>query len=189
MTDHSSCSQTRTQPGALESLQENLSWTGLNHDEGYLVGGPKGPYIQSQRLELYRHHAERLISLGKAYRDFRPPDLSKPQGKRPKEKRIVDDYVPPDEDEARALIREGKPYVVRLKTQPKETHFEDLVFGQMNFQPDHSQDPILLKSDGWPTYHLANVVDDHEMEITHVLRGEVRRLLFESNKLRCDHAT
>lgn len=166
--------QSRYVPGAIESLQENLSWAGLQYDEGPSIpGSSKGPYIQSERLDLYRSYSERLISSGKAYRDFRPPSETsgKSQGRG---KRIVDEYIPPDEDEARSLIRDGKTYVVRLKTLPQETRFRDLVFGEMAFGPDPSNDPILMKSDGWPTYHLANVVDDHEMGITHVLRGEVR---------------
>lgn len=164
--------QTRIVPGAVETLQENLAWAGLDYDEGPSVGGSRGPYVQSERLELYKSHAERLISLGRAYRDFRPQSNDAPKGKKGRGIRVVDKYVPPDEDEARRLIRDGKAYVVRLKTQPKETRFDDLVFGGVTFQPDGSNDPILLKSDGWPTYHLANVVDDHEMGITHVLRGE-----------------
>lgn len=158
----------------MESLQETLSWAGLEYDEGPSIGGSKGPYVQSERLQLYRDHAERLISLGKAYRDFRPPAEDSVKGKRGRGVRIVDEYIPPDEDEAKRLIRDGKRYVVRLKSDAKQSAFKDLVFGEITFQPDiGSTDPILLKSDGWPTYHLANVVDDHEMGITHVLRGEV----------------
>ncbi|CAO1622255.1 unnamed protein product [Sympodiomycopsis kandeliae] len=164
--------QSRYVPGSIESLQESLSWAGLTYDEGPSIpGGSKGPYIQSERLDLYKRHSEQLISAGKAYRDFRPPseNSGKAQGRG---KRIVDEYIPPDEDEARQMIRDGKSYVVRLKTTPQETKFSDLVFGEVTFGPDPSNDPILMKSDGWPTYHLANVVDDHEMGITHVLRGE-----------------
>ncbi|CAO1623080.1 unnamed protein product [Parajaminaea phylloscopi] len=169
--------QTRLVPGAVESLQESLRWCGLEYDEGPDVGGSSGPYIQSERRDLYLRYAASLLESGKAYRDFRPaseaPEQSYANKKGMALRRWVDRYVPPKEDEARALIRDGKTFVVRLKTKPRNVVCEDLVYGTMSFPADAAAaDPILLKSDGWPTYHLANVVDDHEMGITHVLRGE-----------------
>lgn len=164
-------------PGAVEALQETLAWCGLEPDEGPLAGGSRGPYLQSERLPIYQDYAQRLIDSGKAYRDFRPRNVEEEAAGGSATRGKLDlEYVPPDEDEARRLIRDGKTYVVRLKTQPVEMAYEDAVFGHLSFPPDLGvTDPILLKSDGWPTYHLAHVVDDHEMGITHVFRGEVSR--------------
>lgn len=169
--------QARLVPDTVLALQETLSWCGLHYDEGPNIGGAYGPYIQSERLYLYRRYAERLLESRKAYRDFRPASqlAERPaaKGKSYAARRLVESYVPPDEEEASRLIRDGKKYVVRLKMQPIDTSYVDLVYGQLSFPADPGVvDPILLKSDGWPTYHLANVVDDHEMGITHVLRGE-----------------
>lgn len=105
-------------PGAVESLQESLSWVGLEYDEGAGVRGSRGPYIQSERLELYRSYVDRLLHSGRAYRDFRPPQEELYAADRKSTsslRRFVDSYVPPDEDEARTLIRDGKTFVVRLK--------------------------------------------------------------------------
>ncbi|PWN47239.1 glutamyl-tRNA synthetase [Violaceomyces palustris] len=166
--------QKRLVPGSIDSLIETLHWSKLEYDEGPDKAGSYGPYIQSERLEIYARYAERLLKEGKAYRDFRGESNITHSGKR--DMVFRENYLPPDEDEARQLIRDGKPFVVRLKAETRPTDHEDLVYGRINFPADPlkygTEDPILLKSNGWPTYHLANVVDDHEMGITHVLRGE-----------------
>ncbi|PWN19793.1 hypothetical protein BCV69DRAFT_300100 [Microstroma glucosiphilum] len=192
--------QTRLVPGSLESMQEILQWAGLDWDEGpsSSSSSSSGPYVQSQRLDIYRHYSEELIKRGKAYRDFRAHQDEDPDAevarravargnmkrnaqevKRDNERaRIVarkgvQQYVPPDEEHAQKLIKSGKGYCVRLRMEPKETMFHDGVSGRLLFKPDIGvHDPILMKTDGWPTYHLASVVDDHLMGITHVLRGE-----------------
>ncbi|KAN0065527.1 Glutamate--tRNA ligase mitochondrial [Thecaphora frezii] len=168
--------QNRYVPGAVEALQRTLEWAKLDYDEGPDRPASHGPYVQSERREIYQRYAEQLIQSGKAYRDFRAEsqqDLTAPKAKGIP---LREHYLPPDEDEATRLIRQGKPYVVRLKAETHGIHHHDLVYGDIHFPADPNragtEDPILLKSSGWPTYHLANVIDDHEMDITHVLRGE-----------------
>ncbi|SJX66198.1 related to glutamyl-tRNA synthetase [Sporisorium reilianum f. sp. reilianum] len=167
--------QTRLVPGSVAALQETLEWAKLDYDEGPSAGGEYGPYVQSERLDLYRSYAERLIGEGKAYRDFRA-EVASPDAGRTKHVPLRDSYIPPDEAEAKHLISFNKPYVVRLRAPTAALDHTDLVYGTLHFPADPhrhgTEDPILLKSNGWPTYHLANVVDDHEMRITHVLRGE-----------------
>lgn len=170
--------QTRLVPGSVAALQETLEWAKLDYDEGPSAGGSHGPYVQSERLDLYRHYAEKLIADGKAYRDFRAEVAASPNTDATRTKHIPlrDDYIAPTEAEAKHLISLGKPYVVRLRAPTGSLDHHDLVYGELHFPADPqrqgTEDPILLKSNGWPTYHLANVVDDHEMRITHVLRGE-----------------
>lgn len=166
--------QSRLVPGSREALLENLAWAGLDYDEGPGKGGSHGPYVQSERLDIYRDYAHRLMDSGHAYYDFRTPEErsvleATPGGRR----RSQTTYQPPAEDQARDMIRDGKSYSVRLKFEPQAIQHEDVVFGSMTFPPDYdAEDPVLLKQDGWPTYHLASVVDDHLMKISHVFRGE-----------------
>ncbi|SPO32365.1 related to glutamyl-tRNA synthetase [Ustilago trichophora] len=171
--------QTRLVPGSVSALQHTLEWAKLDYDEGPSAAGSHGPYVQSERLDLYRSYAERLIAAGKAYRDFRAESTSNPNEEvstRGKNVPLRDNYIPPTEAEAKHLISLNKPYVVRLRAPSTSLDHSDLVYGHLHFPADPhkhgTEDPILLKSNGWPTYHLANVVDDHEMGITHVLRGE-----------------
>lgn len=168
--------QTRLVPGSVSALQEILEWAKLDYDEGPSASGSHGPYIQSERLELYRSYAEKLIADGKAYRDFRAEVVTPDDTARTKAVPLRDNYIPPTEAEAKHLISLNKPYVVRLRAPTGALDHEDLVYGNVHFPADPNrqgtEDPILLKSNGWPTYHLANVVDDYEMGITHVLRGE-----------------
>ena len=167
--------QTRLVPGSVAALQDTLAWAKLDYDEGPDIGGSHGPYLQSERLDLYRSYAERLIAEGKAYRDFRA-EVTSDDSARTKHVPLRDSYIPPSESEAKHLISLGKRYVVRLRVPGDALDHTDLVYGAMHFPADPQRcgtdDPILLKSNGWPTYHLANVVDDHEMRISHVLRGE-----------------
>ena len=166
--------QSRLVPGATEALQEALAWAGLTHDEGPDCGGPYGPYVQSQRLPLYRTYSDRLLASGHAYCDFRPPVPREQHGTRAAAL-LREAYLPPPPAEAAERIARGERHVVRLRMDPTRTYtYRDVVYGELRFPPDASvaDDPILVKSDGWPTYHLASVVDDTEMRITHVLRGE-----------------
>lgn len=166
--------QTRLVPSSVSALQRTLEWAKLDYDEGPSAGGKYGPYVQSERLDLYRSYAERLVESGAAYKDFRP--AVQVEDARVKQQPLREEYIPPTEAEAKHLISLGKKYVVRLRAPNTALEHEDLVYGSMHFPSDPTragtEDPILLKSNGWPTYHLANVVDDHEMGITHVLRGE-----------------
>jgi glutamyl-tRNA synthetase len=176
--------RTRYVEGAVESLLRTLEWAGIRPDEGpYLDGndikqrGAYGPYIQSERLAIYRKHADDLLKSGKAYRCFCSAetleDMKKTQAAsgRP----VMYDRrcrsLKPEEVESR--LATGAPHVVRLKVpETGRTEFNDAVRGKVSFENGLIDDQVLVKSDGYPTYHLANVVDDHLMEITHVIRGE-----------------
>nr|WP_290669117.1 glutamate--tRNA ligase [Ardenticatena sp.] len=164
-------------PDSLDDIEEHLRWLGLQWDEGPDVGGPYGPYFQSERLEHYRRAAEELIAKGWAYRCYCTPERLE-QSRQERQKR----GEPPGydrrcrfmSDEERAeLEAQGAPYVVRLKVPLEgETVVHDLIRGEIRFENKTLEDVVLLKSDGYPTYHLAVVVDDHLMQITHVLRGD-----------------
>ncbi|RAO70755.1 uncharacterized protein BHQ10_006767 [Talaromyces amestolkiae] len=177
--------QKRTIPGAEERLYSDLQWAALEWDEGPIVGGPYGPYRQSERTALYHKHANDLVHSGHAYRCFcsagRLDTLARQRNQAGLplgyDRQCVD--IPAEEAEERAA--KGEIHVVRLKADeyPK---FKDFVIGTTGQNQDGQKkflktinriydDPILLKSDGNPTYHLANVVDDHHMKITHVIRG------------------
>jgi len=162
---------------ALESILGGLKWLGLDWDEGPGVGGDYEPYFQSQRLSLYREAAERLIRQGDAYYCYcssqRLKEMREEQARRKQPPGY--DRRCRDLSEAERVQKEaeGITPVVRFKT-PLEgrTGFNDLIWGEVVFEHSTIDDLVLLKSDGYPTYHLANVVDDHLMEISHVLRAE-----------------
>lgn len=158
-------------PGAEERILAALKWLGLSYDEGPDVGGPHGPYRQSERLPLYQKYAEELLKRGWAYRAFETPEeLERIR----KEKGGYDGRarnIPPEEAEARA--RRGEPHVIRLKVpRPGTTEVKDELRGVVVYDNQEIPDVVLLKSDGYPTYHLANVVDDHLMGVTDVIRAE-----------------
>lgn len=169
--------QRRKVPGAVENLIQTLCWAGIVPDEGPEVGGPDGPYIQSQRLTIYRQYAHQLVAAGHAYYCFCTParleELKAWQVAHHQQPRYDQHcrHLTPDEVESR--LNAGLPAVVRMKipTQGVVT-VNDLIRGTIAFPCDQLDDQVLLKSDGYPTYHLANVVDDHLMHITHVIRGE-----------------
>jgi len=167
----------RYSEGATEAILDSLKWLGLDWDEGPGVGGPNGPYFQSQRLDLYKEVAEKLISGGKAYYCYCSPErlegVRKAQGQK-KQTQQYDRYcrdIPAEKH--RHLQSEISKKVIRFKVDPDgETTTKDLVRGTAVWRNDLVDDFVILKSDGYPTYHLANVVDDTYMEITHVLRAE-----------------
>jgi glutamyl-tRNA synthetase len=163
--------------GSVEVIMESLRWLGLDWDEGPDVGGDYGPYYQSQRLELYREAARRLVEQGDAYYCYCSPErLEEMRAEQARRKQ------PPgydrrcrelSEEERQKKEEEGITPVVRFKTPlTGQTRFHDIIWGDVVFNNSTLEDLVLLKSDGYPTYHLANVVDDHEMQITHVLRAE-----------------
>ena len=167
----------RTVPGALEAILDSLRWLGLDWDEGPEVGGNFGPYFQSERLHLYQETADRLIKDGYAYHCYCSSErLEAMRAEQTKNK------MPPGYDrhcrtltetERNQKIAEGITPVVRFKTPTAgQTHFQDLLRGDVSFENSTIDDFVLLKSDGYPTYHLANIVDDHLMQISHVLRAE-----------------
>lgn len=168
----------RSNPASERMIFESLRWLGLSWDEGPDVGGPHAPYRQSERLELYQRFAEELMERGAAYPCFCSKerlDALREEQRRSKSPTMGYDRrcrsLPRAEAEARR--RGGEPYVVRL-AMPTEgmTRVRDLLRGELAFDNQLIDDQILLKSDGFPTYHLANVVDDHLMGITHVIRAE-----------------
>ncbi|MBL0175864.1 MAG: glutamate--tRNA ligase [Ignavibacteria bacterium] len=169
--------RTRLVEGAVENLLRTLSWAGLECDEGPAQGGPFGPYVQSERLELYAAHIQTLLADGKAYRCFctteRLAELKKAQAaeKRPPMYDRRCRTIPVEEAERRA--HEGEACTVRMKVPLLgEVVFTDEIRGEVRVSASVIDDQVLLKSDGYPTYHLANVVDDHLMRISHVIRGE-----------------
>ena len=169
--------QTRYNEQALHDLIRDLKWLGLDWDEGPGIGGPHEPYYQSQRLELYKRHSDLLVSKGAAYRCFCTSERLDELRKRQEEQKLPPGYdrhcrdLDPTESDKRAAA--GEAHVVRLRVPLSGTTvFNDLVRGDIEYQNHVLDDLVLLKTDGFPTYHLANVVDDHEMAITHVLRGD-----------------
>ncbi len=167
--------QARLVEGAIEEIYESLRWLGLDWDEGPDVGGPYGPYVQSERLDLYQRYAGDLIESGNAYQCFCSPErltqVRAEQQKRklqPRYDRVCRDL---SDDEREAKRAEGLTPVVRFRV-PDEgaTSFDDVVHGRVDFDNSTLDDFVMLKSDGFPTAHLAHVVDDHLMEISHVLR-------------------
>ena len=166
-------------------IHRALVWSGLEPDEGPQNPGNYGPYRQSERQELYQKYAQQLIDDGHAYYAFDTPEeldemrerLQKSGNPSPKYDAItrqsMKNSLTLPKDEVHQRLEAGEPYVVRLKVPRRETvRFEDKVRGIVSFETKGLDDQVLLKSDGMPTYHLANVVDDHLMEISHVIRGE-----------------
>jgi len=172
--------QGRYVPGAEEYIIESLKWAGIVPDEGVGFGGDEGPYRQSDRKEIYNQYAHELVERGHAYYAFDTPDEL--EQRRQAEDNFTCNHLTRGTltnsltlgmEDARSWIEEGRPYVVRLKVEPgREIRINDLVRGEVTIQSGELDDKVLLKADGMPTYHLANVVDDHLMRITHVIRGE-----------------
>ncbi|TCD68577.1 Glutamate--tRNA ligase mitochondrial [Steccherinum ochraceum] len=169
----------RTVPGGVDNIRSALEWAGVHYDHGPGVGGPHGPYFQSERLDLYHNYADKLLKSGHAYRCFCTQErlaetrerLARTGSNRTYDKACLN----LTEEEVARRVRAGEKSVVRLNDGrlPDRPFPKDIVFGSL--RDSHASlptDPILLKSDQFPTYHLASVVDDHEMGITHVLRGE-----------------
>ncbi len=169
--------QNRKVEGAAEQLLASLKWAGLQHDEGPDVGGDYGPYVQSQRLDLYREHAQQLLNNGHAYPCFCTPDdlekMREAQLSRSETPRYDGRCRHLAPDDVQRKLDTGAVHVIRLKMpNDGETVFTDLIRGEVRVQNELVDDQVLIKSDGFPTYHLANVVDDHHMKISHVIRGE-----------------
>lgn len=176
--------QTRYVKGAEEYIIESLNWCGLKIDEGVTVGGEHGPYRQSERLHLYKEYADKLIACGDAYYAFDTPDeLENLRLKFEAEKKTFSyssenrtgfkNSLNLSESEVKKMLDQGLPYVVRYKMPEDEmVVFNDLIRGEVKVNTSTLDDKVLFKSDGFPTYHLANVVDDYLMKISHVIRGE-----------------
>jgi len=169
--------RTRFVEGALAEIYDSLRWLGLDWDEGPQAGGPCGPYVQSERLDIYNNMAERLIAAGHAYRCFCTPERLAEVRAAQEKSGGATGYdrkcrgLPAEEIENN--IKNGAPCVIRLKIPAgRAVAFDDIIRGRIEYQSDVLDDLVLIKADKFPTYHLANVVDDHEMGITHVLRGD-----------------
>ncbi|MFH1559841.1 MAG: glutamate--tRNA ligase [Chloroflexota bacterium] len=163
--------------GAVEAILDALRWLDLDWDEGPEVGGAYGPYVQSQRLELYQQAADELVNSGHAYHCYCSPqrlqEMRQEQARR-KEPPGYDRLCRDLGERGRASLEaQGLPGVVRFKIPREgETTFHDLIKGEVTFANQTMDDFVILKSDGYPTYHLANVVDDTRMEISHILRAD-----------------
>lgn len=168
--------QDRYVEGAVEIIFSTLKMAGIKHDEGPDKGGEFGPYIQSERKPIYMEYANKLIASGNAYRCFCSKERlaadREKQEKEGKAYRYDRHCFNLSAQEAERLLKSGIPYVVRQKMPDQgSTSFEDVVYGIITVENSELEDQILIKSDGLPTYNFANVVDDHLMEITHVVRG------------------
>jgi len=169
--------QARLVPGSMEAMLEGLRWLNIDWDEGPEVGGPYGPYFQSERLDIYREMADRLVSQGNAYRCYCSQKPPANDDERQRDRRVsasadcqCRDLTP---EEINKLSAGQESNVVRF-AMPKEgvTRVNDLIRGEVEWRNETLNDFIILKSDGFPTYHLAVVADDHLMEISHVMRAE-----------------
>ncbi len=168
-------------PGAEEYIIESFRWLGLKFDEGVSFGGKYGPYRQSERREIYKEYVTRLLDAGKAYIAFDTPeelDMKRQEIQNfqydATTRSLMRNSLTMSKTDVDALIEDGNQYVVRFKVDPgEEIHVNDLIRGDVVIKSDILDDKVLYKSaDELPTYHLANIVDDHLMEITHVIRGE-----------------
>lgn len=176
--------QTRFVPGAEQYIIDSLTWVGIKFDEGTHVGGPCEPYRQSDRKPMYRQYADQLLASGNAYYAFDSADeldqmreKLKAGGMSPQYDSVsrmsMKNSLTLSEDEVKRKLDAGEPYVIRIKLPRKEeVRFHDLIRGWVVVQTSAMDDKVLFKSDGMPTYHLANVVDDYTMKISHVIRGE-----------------
>ncbi|MFC1640765.1 glutamate--tRNA ligase [Patescibacteria group bacterium] len=173
--------QSRYVEGSIESLLETIKWSGLDYDEGIEKEGPYGPYQQSKRLELYKEKVGELVKAGKAYYAFDTAEELDAMRKEQQKAHVAPMYdrdsmknsLTIGEEETQKKIDADDEFVVRLKVpEGKDIKFHDIVRGDVSINTNTVDDQVLLKSDGFPTYHLAVVVDDHEMKISHVIRGE-----------------
>ena len=176
--------QTRFVEGAQEYIEESLEWAGLKVDEGIKQGGEYGPYKQSERREIYKQYADILIKNGFGYYAFDTPEELDKLRKDAETEKNVFTYGPAtranlrnslnlSKDDVAKLLADGTAYVIRFTTpQNEEVIMQDIIRGEVKVNTSTLDDKVLFKSDGLPTYHLANVVDDHLMKISHVIRGE-----------------
>ena len=170
--------RTRYDEKYVQNLYDTMAWLGIDWDEGGEKGCEYAPYVQSERFELYKKYAQQLVDNGEAYYCFCDSERLERIRKIQTENKMPPGYDRNcrhlTEDEVKANLAAGKPYVIRLKVPLEgETKFTDHLLGDIVWKnEDISPDPVLLKSDGFPTYHLANIVDDHLMKISHVMRAQ-----------------
>ena len=177
--------QTRFVPGAEQYIMNSLRWSGITVDEGIEEGGEYGPYRQSDRKHLYRQYADQLVETGFAYYAFDTPEELETMRKQLEESKATNTAYSPStrgqmknsltlgQAETKSILASGSPYVIRFKMpENEEVVATDLIRGEVRVNTSTLDDKVLFKSDGMPTYHLANVVDDYLMKISHVIRGE-----------------
>lgn len=176
--------QTRFVPGAEQYIIDSFNWCGITFDEGVTVGGDFGPYKQSDRKEIYKEYTDELIASGNAYYAFDTPEelgaVRKQYESEKKtfiynsiERKKLRNSITLGDEETKKLLSEGAPFVIRFKMPENEmVIMQDIIRGKVEVNTNVLDDKILFKSDGMPTYHLANIVDDHLMKISHVIRGE-----------------
>jgi len=175
--------QSRFVPGAEEYIIESLAWAGITIDEGVGVGGPHAPYRQSERKAIYKEYAQKLVNEGHAYYAFDTEQELEQMRERLKgssnqqygsgTRMEMKNSLTLSQEEVKQKLQAGEPYVIRLKVPVNEdVHLNDLIRGSVTVSSSQVDDKVLMKSDGMPTYHLANVVDDYLMKISHVIRGE-----------------
>lgn len=176
--------QTRFVEGAEDYIVEAFRWLGIKFDEGVGIGGEFGPYKQSERKDIYKSYALELVEKGMAYYAFDTPEELEEKRKEAESEKKTFQYdcktrqglrnsLSLSEEETQGLIASGMPYVIRFRFPEDEMiEFDDLIRGHVKMNSSLLDDKVLYKSDGMPTYHLANIVDDHLMEISHVIRGE-----------------
>ncbi|PJC36650.1 glutamate--tRNA ligase [Candidatus Peregrinibacteria bacterium CG_4_9_14_0_2_um_filter_53_11] len=163
--------------GAVENIIETLNWASIDHDEGPDIGGPNGPYTQSERLKIYKEKVQFLVEQGEAYHCFCTAERLTEMRERQQAHKEAPKYdrhcLRLAAEEVAKKLNAGEPSVIRHKVPGgKKVSWKDLVRDEVSFDSDLIDDQVLMKSDGYPTYHLANVIDDHSMEVTHVIRGE-----------------
>ncbi|HTB07092.1 MAG TPA: glutamate--tRNA ligase [Bacteroidia bacterium] len=177
--------QNRFVPGAENYIVEALTWCGINIEEGIVEGGPYAPYRQSERKAMYRQYAEKMVEAGHAYYAFDTTEELDAMRKRLEAAKVaapqynavtrstMKNSLTLSEDEVKKRLESGEQYVIRVKIpRNEEVRFHDIIRGWVVVHTQSLDDKVLFKSDGMPTYHLANVVDDYLMKITHVIRGE-----------------
>jgi len=177
--------QNRFVPGAEDYIREALEWTGMHTDEDPWKGGEFGPYRQSERKPMYRQYADQLIEAGHAYYAFDTAEELEEMRERLKRAKVPNpqynaairmtmrNSLTMSADEVQAKLDAGDPYTIRVKMpRNEEVRFKDIIRGWVQVNTSSLDDKVLFKSDGMPTYHLANIVDDYTMKITHVIRGE-----------------
>ena len=169
--------QTRSTAEAVKAIYDGMDWLGLDWDEGPKVDGPYGPYYQTQRLNIYKEHIEKLLKEGKAYRCFCTAEELDRKRKEAAERKEAPKYDGTcrklSTEEINQKMEAGISHVIRFMMPAGEvTEVDDLVRGKVRFENDVLDDFVILKSDGFPTYNFAAVIDDHLMDITHVIRGD-----------------
>ncbi|CBK22130.2 Glutamyl-tRNA synthetase [Blastocystis hominis] len=164
--------RSRLVKGSADNIIRTLCDFGLTPDEGPEQGGPFGPYVQSSRLDIYKKYAESLVSNGSAYYCFCSPHSRKTNSPHSSSSSSSCPCLHLSASEISQRLHHNDPHVIRLRMSPTRFSFHDLLRGDLSIPGDHLEDAVLLKSDGYPTYHLASVVDDHFMQISLVIRGE-----------------